>query len=191
MSKIFKPAALAVYYAVGDKFPTAPAPGYRVGYRFRRFLLKFISEDCGKSVIVKHKCYFGTGNGLRIGDRTQLGQNAKIDPEVTIGNDVLMGPDVMILTTRHAFERLNRPINQQGCLARNPVTIGSDVWIGARVVILPGVNIADKAIIGAGAVVTKDIPEGAIFAGNPARLIRYRGDRMDPQSKRLSETLIL
>jgi maltose O-acetyltransferase len=176
LDKILKYSALAVYYTVANKFPTAPAPTAQTGYRLKRFLLRFIAQACGQDVIVKHGCYFGTGQGLKVGDRSQLGQNAKIDPDVCIGDDVLMGPDVMILTTRHAFEALNVPINRQGCLDRKPVTIGNDVWIGARAIILPGVHIGDKAVIGAGSVVTKDVPECAIFVGNPARITRRRGE---------------
>jgi maltose O-acetyltransferase len=177
LKKICKYVALVIYYTVANKFPTAPAPTSQTGYRLKRLLLRCIAQECGQGVIVKYGCYFGTGQGLRVGSRSQLGQNAKIDPDVSIGDDVLMGPDVMILTTRHAFEAVDVPINRQGCLDRKTVTIGNDVWLGARVIVLPGVHIGDKAVIGAGSVVTKDVPEGAIFAGNPACLKRYRGER--------------
>jgi maltose O-acetyltransferase len=89
-----------------------------------------------------------------------------------------MGPDVVIMTNTHAFERLDIPINQQGNLPLKPVVIGDDVWIGTRVVILPGINVGDKAVIGANSVVTKDVPSGAIVAGSPARNIRMRGERL-------------
>ena len=176
--KIIKSTALIIYYSIGTKFPTGPAPTSRFGYRLKQFLLKFIAAECGEDIVVKHGCYFGTGNGLKVGDRSQLGQNAKIDPAVTIGKDVLMGPDVIILTTRHAFEDPDTPINQQGVLPIAPVTIGDDVWIGARVVILPGVKIGRGAIIGAGSIVTKNVPQNTIVGGNPAKAIRKRGDRL-------------
>lgn len=178
INKILKSVALIIYYSLGTKFPTGLAPTSRFGYRLKQILLGLIAAECGRDILVKHGCYFGTGNGLKVGDRSQLGQNAKIDPAVTIGKDVLMGPDVIILTTRHAFEDPNTPINQQGVLPIAPVTISDDVWIGARVIILPGIEIGRGAIIGAGSVVTKNVSPGAIVGGNPAKTIRKRGDRL-------------
>lgn len=176
---MLKILALAIYYSIGIKFPTAPAPTYRIGYALRRWLLKAIAEECGQDVIVKGGCYLGTGRNLRVGDRSQLGQNAKIDPDVTIGNDVLMAPDVMILTTRHAFENPEIAINQQGTLPRKSVVIGNDTWIGARSIILPGVTIGNGAVVGAGSIVTRDVPPYTVVGGNPAKIIRPRGSRLE------------
>ena len=136
-------------------------------------------------VVVKSKAYFGTGRYLKIGDRSQLGKNLKAESDLVMGNDVVMGPDVVLLSSAHAFEATDIPVNQQGALPRQPIVIGNDVWIGTRVIVLPGVTIGDKAIIGAGSVVTKTVPPWAIVAGNPARLIRYRGDRVRPPHTRL------
>lgn len=94
-----------------------------------------------------------------------------------MGNDVVMGPDVVLMSSAHAFEATDIPVNLQGGLPRRPIVIGHDVWIGTRVIVLPGVTIGNKAIIGAGSVVTKPVTPWAIVAGNPARIIRYRGDR--------------
>jgi maltose O-acetyltransferase len=93
---------------------------------------------------------------------------------ITIGADVMMGPDVVILTTNHIFENTDIPMDQQGIANELPVTIEDDVWIGTRVIILPGRHIGRGSIIGAGSVVTKDIPPFAIVGGNPAKVIRYR-----------------
>lgn len=171
--------SLLLYYGLAKHFPTQPMPGYKFGYFFRRLLIKSIAEECGKDVIVKQNAYIGRGVGLKIGDRSQIGHNSRIGQHVTIGDDVLMGPDVVIMANSHAFERLDVPINKQGALAIKPVSIGNDVWIGTRVIILPGVTIGDQAVIAAGAIVTKNVPKGAIVGGNPAKVIRYRGDRLD------------
>jgi maltose O-acetyltransferase len=170
--KIF---SLIIYYTIAKRFPTQPVPGYRFGYWLRRKLIKNIASRCGEDVIVKQNAYIGKGEGLIIGNRSQIGQNARIGRNVIIGDDVLMGPDVVIMTDTHAYEDLEKPINQQGKLDNQPVYIGNDVWIGTRVIIMPGVKIGDKAVIGAGSVVTKDIPSGAVAAGVPARVIKMRG----------------
>lgn len=86
----------------------------------------------------------------------------------------MMGEDCTIITRNHMHDRTDIPMNQQGFEAERPVTIGNDVWIGDRVTILPGVTIEDGCIIGAGAVVTRDIPAYSIAAGIPARVIKQR-----------------
>ncbi len=111
---------------------------------------------------------------MEIGDRSGVGINAKIHGKVIVGNDVMMGPDCIIYTKNHAFSKTDIPMNKQGFSEEKPVIIGDDVWIGGRVIILPGVHIGKGAIIGAGAVVTKDVPEYAIVGGNPAKVIKYR-----------------
>lgn len=182
LSNVTKVIALFLYYGFARFFPTQPMLGYQIGYWLRRNLLRFIVDECGNDVIVKSNCYFGTGQGIKVGDRSQLGQNARIGPYTTIGDDVVMGPDVVIMTTSHAFEDPVVPINRQGSLPIKPIIIGNDVWIGTRAIILPGVKVGDKAIIGAGSVVTKDVPPLAIVGGVPAKIIRYRGERLKSRS---------
>lgn len=178
MKGLLKPLCLFLFYTLGRCFPMQPMPFYQEGYWLRAALLKVIAESCGKDVIVKSNCYIGGGVGLKVGDRSQLGENARIGRNVTLGRDVVMGPDVVIMTNAHAFERLDVPVNQQGSLPEQPVVIGNDVWIATRVIIMPGVTIGDQAVIGAGSIVTKDIPPKAVAVGNPAKVIRYRGDRL-------------
>lgn len=177
-SRFVRTLALAIYYGFARFLPTRPVPGWRLAYRVRRDLLRRIVPECGEGVIVKDHCYFGTGAGLRVGDYSQLGQRARIDHDVTIGRDGVMGPDCVIMTAGHAFEDPKVPVRLQGALPRRPVVLGDDVWIGSRVTIMPGVTIGDGAVIGAGAVVTKDVAPFAIVAGNPARFVRWRGDRL-------------
>ena len=73
------------------------------------------------------------------------------------------------------------PVHLQGALPKRTVTIDSDVWVGARVIIMPGLHIGHQVIIGAGSVVSKDVPARAIVGGVPARILRYRGDRLEPK----------
>lgn len=85
----------------------------------------------------------------------------------------MMGPDVVILTHTHNIERTDIPMGAQGSRVAK-VVIGNDVWIGMRSIIMPGVNIGNGVVIGAGAVVTKDIPDYAVVGGVPAKIIRFR-----------------
>lgn len=173
--KLKKLLCLLLYYGVANRFPTQPVPGWRFGYWLRRKLIKQIAAQCGKDVIVKQKANVGSGVELRVGDRAQIGHNCRISRCVTLGNDLVMGPDVVMMATAHAFDDIDVPINQQGALPIRPIVVGNDVWLGTRVIVLPGVHIGDGAIVGAGAVVTKDVPPRAIVGGNPARVIRFRG----------------
>jgi acetyltransferase-like isoleucine patch superfamily enzyme len=100
--------------------------------------------------------------------------------KITIGNGVRIAPYVFIISANHRFENPEIPIYQQG-MAFAPVTIEDDVWIGARVVVVAGVTIGKGSIIGAGAVVTRDIPPYSIAAGVPARVIRSRLPEATPQ----------
>ncbi len=133
-----------------------------------------ILKQCGELVVVKDRCYFGNGTRLSVGDRSQLGQNSRLNGQITIGEDVLMGPDIVMMATSHAFQNPDQPIRLQGAAEEREIVIGDDVWIGTRVIILPGVSVGSHSIIAAGAVVTKDVPEYSIVGGNPARLIRSR-----------------
>lgn len=89
----------------------------------------------------------------------------------------MMGPDVIIPTSEHNHTRTDITIRCQGKLPTKGVEIGNDVWIGTRVIILPGVKIGDSSIIGAGAVVTKDVPSYTIVGGNPAKILKYRNEQ--------------
>jgi maltose O-acetyltransferase len=173
--KIIRTLALLQYYALARHFPTQPMPGWRFGYWWRQKLAKRIFKRCGNKVLIKHGAYFGSGKDVELGHRSQIGHNARIDHDVVIGDDVLMGPDVVMMSNSHAFDDLSRPINRQGATPRRPIVIGNDVWIGTRVIILPGVRVGNGAVIGAGSVVTHDIPPFAIAAGVPAEIKRMRG----------------
>lgn len=111
---------------------------------------------------------------IEIGNFTFLGRGVEIDASelVSMGNNVLIGPGSFITDHSHNIGE-GRLIGSQGCTS-SPVSIGNDVWIGAHCVILPGSKIGHGAIIGAGAVVTKDVPDNAIVGGVPARILRYR-----------------
>jgi maltose O-acetyltransferase len=91
--------------------------------------------------------------------------------EVTIGDYCLFGPGVHIYAATHPMDYEERRTRESG----KPVRIGNDVWVGGRAVILPGVSIGDRTVIGAGSVVTRDIPSNVMAAGNPCRIIKQVG----------------
>ena len=93
---------------------------------------------------------------------------------ITIGKDVMMGPEVIVYTSSHAHSRTDISMMKQGFEEPRPVTIGNDVWIGRRAMIMPGVAIGDGCIIAAGAVVTRSTPPYTIIAGVPAKVVKSR-----------------
>ncbi len=114
-------------------------------------------------------CDFGTN--IRAGKNLICNYNVTIldEGEVTIGDNVFIGPNCSIYTIIHA---LNPQQRNGGIMRSAPVTIGSDVWLGGNVVVLPGVTIGDGSVIGAGSVVVKDIPSGVLAVGNPCKVVR-------------------
>ena len=125
----------------------------------------------GKNVFIEPDFICEMGNNITIGDHVFMNFGCIIFDmgEVTIGDNVMFGPRVGIYTTNHAFDPEERIDN---VVISKPVHIGNRVWIAADVKIVQGVTIGDDSIIGAGSVVTKDIPAGVIAAGNPCRVIR-------------------
>jgi acetyltransferase-like isoleucine patch superfamily enzyme len=113
---------------------------------------------------------------IRIGDRAHIGEGTIIFSglSITIGNDVIIGPQNVIVDSDHRYEDLSVPMNRRP-LSFKEVTIEDDVWISSNCVITKGVTICKGSVIGAGAVVTKDIPPYSIAVGVPARVIKKRG----------------
>lgn len=132
--------------------------------------------ECGQQLNVEQGAYFGNGKDIKAGIYVGLGKNFIMHNRLlTIDDYLMMGEDVMFLGSGHGFDRLDVPMGQQESKEKTPLYIAGDVWIGARVVVLPGCKrIGHGAIIGAGSVVTKDVPDYAIVGGNPAKLIRFR-----------------
>ena len=170
-----------LYYGFLRHLPksTAPVVGSICG-RIRsavcRNMIQKDDQHQARYLNVEQGAYLGYGKQFRVGDHVGLGRNFKsLNRIVTIEDHLLMGEDVLFLGSGHRMDRIDIPIGQQGSQDPTPLLIDGDVWIGARVIILPGCRrIGHGAVIGAGAVVTKDVPDWAVVGGNPARVIRYR-----------------
>ena len=113
---------------------------------------------------------------VTIGDRCLIGRYSSIVGhfEIAIGDDVFFGPNVYVTDQNHGVDDLDLPIGRQSAGER-PVSIGSGSWLGANVVVLPGVTIGRNVAIGAGSIVTSDLPDHAVAVGNPARVLRIAG----------------
>lgn len=174
--KILKKISWFCFIIIGNLIPESSSPIFRGGGRIRGGLLKGFVDYCGEHVNIDKHVNLSTH--LKIGDYSGIGKNSTIQGYVTIGNHVMMGQDCLIYTVNHSFADLDCTMDSQGYQKSKPVFIGNDVWIGARVIILPGVSIADGSIIGAGSIVTHDVPSYAVVAGNPAKIIYYRKNKM-------------
>jgi maltose O-acetyltransferase len=172
--KIKRNLALICYYSFARFLPISQ---FTFSKKIRVMLCRTIFKKCGENVNIEKGAYFGLGSDIEIGDNSGIGINCRISGPVSIGRDVIMAPDVVILTKNHKYDRLDIPMRLQGDTEIKPVIIKDDVWIGIRSIILPGVEISRGAIIGAGSVVTKNIPEYAIVGGSPAKIIKFRNDK--------------
>ncbi len=173
LPKPVRAAVLAAYYGLASRLPRSNAPYAFGAGALRRWLCRRLFRHVGVGANIERGAYFGSGAELSLGDHSGLGIRYQGVGPITIGNDVMMGPDVTILTGSHETSDTTRPMRLQGGSIR-PVVIEDDVWIGMRAIILPGVRIGTGAIIGAAAVVTRDVPPFAVVAGVPARVLRYR-----------------
>lgn len=136
----------------------------------RRRILIALFGSGGDSVWLEPPFRCDYGSNIYLGEKVYFNFDCVILDvcEVRIGNNVFIAPGVHIYAATHPLEAELRRTQEYG----KPVTIGNDVWIGGRAIICPGVTIGDRSVIGAGSVVTKEVPVGVVVAGNPARIIR-------------------
>lgn len=158
-------------YACGPK--QLPMSEYsRVARLLRGWLTKQAILKCGKKVNIDQGARYGLD--IVLGDYSSIGKNSFVQSGTYIGSHVMIAPDCGIYTMNHGHQRIDIPMREQGLTKPKHVIIEDDVWIGTKTVILPGVRIGKGAIIGAGAVVTKDIPPYSIAVGNPAIVKKRR-----------------
>lgn len=170
--KLKKSLCKLLYAAVGCNLPISNS-SFNIGQRrIRGCLTRGIIASMGKNVNIEKGARFA--DNICIGNDSGIGINSFIGSGTKIGDHVMMGPDCLIYTSQHEHSATDIPMDSQGMTAVSPVIIGDDVWIGARVIIMPGVKIGNGVIIGAGSVVTKDVPDYVVVAGAPARIVKTR-----------------
>jgi maltose O-acetyltransferase len=137
----------------------------------RAEILNQLLPNSGKGLWLQPPFYCDYGYNIITGENVFFNFNCVVLDvmEVRIGNRTLFGPSVQIYTATHPIDYKERAT---GLEYAKPIIIGDDVWVGGNTVICPGVSIGDRSVIGAGSVVTKDIPADVVAAGNPCRVIR-------------------
>ncbi|WP_253375265.1 DapH/DapD/GlmU-related protein [Okibacterium sp. HSC-33S16] len=144
--------------------------GYREPAIVRRLLAQLTGAPVDESVTVFPPFYSDFGKNITLGKRIFINSGCKFQDQggIVIGDDCLIGHNTVMATLNHDLSPDRRADMHPG-----RITVGRNVWIGSNAIILPGVTIGDNAVVGAAAVVTKDVPENAVVVGSPARVVRY------------------
>lgn len=155
---------------LADRYNAVPAAEQSV----RDGLLKELLGSVAENVVVRPPLRADYGYQTSVGPRTfaNWGLILADVARVTIGADVQIGPNVQLLTPTHPVEPAPRRAKWE---AAEPITLGDNVWLGGGVIVCPGVTIGEDTVVGAGAVVTRDLPSGVLAVGNPARVVRELG----------------
>ena len=137
----------------------------------RRALVNELVRAVDGAAVIMPGFFCDYGDNIRMGERTFVNANCVfLDcAEIVIGDDFQCGPGVQLLTPEHPLDAFER---KSGLESARPIRIGDDVWLGGGVIVLAGITIGDRSTVGAGAVVTKDVPADVVVAGNPARIIK-------------------
>ncbi|MGW9404340.1 sugar O-acetyltransferase [Arthrobacter sp. NPDC055585] len=148
------------YNRLAPQNPSAAAP-----------LLSELLGGLGEQTVIRPPLYVDYGKYITVGARTFINYNlTALDvAPITIGDDVQIGPNVQLLTPTHPLAADPRRDKLE---AAKPISIGNNVWLGGGVIVLPGVSIGENTVVGAGAVVTRDLPANVVALGNPARVVR-------------------
>ena len=168
---------LCLYYGFARFLPASHVNILgRMGGRIRNLCARHLFAYCHPSANIEHMAYFGSGKGIEIGNRSGIGKNCRVPNNIKIGDNVMMGPKCWIFdTATHRHDRVDIPMIDQGREDSGKRTIiGDDVWIGRECLIIGGKTIGSHTIIGARSVVSKDIPDYVVAAGNPIRIVKER-----------------
>ena len=165
-----------LYYGFAQYLPKSNRPLGKLAKKMRYQCAKHLFAECQGDVCLETRAYFGDGHNFHCRGNVSFGEYFSCHNRVltTYGN-VMIGEYTYIQGGGHSYANPDVPIGAEENLPIEPLEICEDVWIGVHVIILPGCKrIGSHSIIGAGAVVTHDVPDYAIVGGNPAKVIRMR-----------------
>lgn len=155
-----------------NPFKHQKGKGSRICRYTRMDVLPFNNFSLGENSTIEDFAVVNNGMGnVQIGDNTRIGISNVIIGPIIIGNHVIVAQNVVLSGLNHGYEDIHTPIRLQPC-STSLITIGNDSWIGANSVITAGVQIGKHVVVAAGSVVTKNVPDYSIVAGNPARIIK-------------------
>ena len=142
----------------------------------REQILKNLLAEIGENCYIEPPLHANWGKYTHFSNNVYANFNLTLvdDTDIFVGDNVMFGPNVIIATAGHPVDP---PLREKVAQFNIPVRIGKNVWIGAGAIVLPGVTIGDHSVIGAGSVVTKDIPPNVVAVGNPCRVLREINDR--------------
>ena len=137
----------------------------------RHRLLSELLGTAGDGVWIEPPFHCDYGKHIRLGEKVFLNFGCVLldCAEIRIGPRTLLAPNVQMYAATHP---LSAKVRASGLESAKPITVGADVWIGGGAILLPGVTVGDRAVIGAGSVVTRDVPADSVVVGNPARVIK-------------------
>ena len=164
------PALVAARRRARDLLKALNEPGDAESDQRERILGELVGAT-GEGLTIEPPFFCDYGSNITAGRNVYFNFNCVVldVAPVRIGDHVLFGPSVQIYTATHPLSARER---RGGLEAAEPIEIGSDTWVGGGAILLPGIRIGARSVIGAGSVVTKDIPEDVFAAGNPCRIIR-------------------
>jgi maltose O-acetyltransferase len=174
LSNLVDFGASALFRFIACRLPASGSRGGRCWKFIRVFLASRMLNSQGSHTNIERGAAFGRRKVVSLGNRSGIGIDCRLYGVVEIGDDVMMGPEVIIYAISHEYTETSRPMISQGAGEARPVVIGNDVWIGSRAIILPGVRIGRGSIIGAGCVLARSVPEYSVVVGNPGRVIKSR-----------------
>lgn len=174
---IFRVPFLVFYYSIAQFLPRTFWPGGMFFSWIRTVLLRGMGCAVGMKCELEPLVDVGLRPNIQIGSYCQINKGAVLR-NVKIGDYVMVAPEVVFLDRFHKTDRVNVPMVLQGIERFEQTVIEDDVWIGQRAIVMPGINIGKGTIVGAGAVVTKDVPAYSVVGGVPAKIIKSRLEKL-------------
>lgn len=167
---------LALYYGFARYLPQSHGNIFgKWGGQIRGLCAKKLFKYCAPDANIEHMASFGNGSGVELGSRSGIGIHCHVPSNIKIGNNVMMGPHCRFLdSVTHITDRADIPMINQGSKIVDRIVVGDDVWIGRETMVLGGKSIGCHTIIGARSVVSRDIPDNVVAAGNPCRVKKER-----------------